>query len=196
MTKHPIQVGLTGGIGSGKTTIAKIFSTLDVPVYNSDIRAKAMLKTKPVKEELINCFGDKILSDKSIDNKKLAKIVFNNKQKLEQLNAIIHPKVLVDYQNWLKTQTSKYIIKESALLIETGLYKKMDKVILVVADFNQRINRVVKRDNVTPKEVKARIHAQLSDEEKYYNADFIITNNNESKVIDQVLVIHNQLITK
>lgn len=189
-------IGLTGGIGSGKSTVATIFRVLGVPVFNSDKEAANLTKSKPIQQEIIAVFGKGILTVDSIDRKKLAAIVFNDKLKLEKLNAIIHPAVKSKFELWKSNQTVGFVVKEAAILIETGGHKVVDKVILVTCPEATRIKRVIKRDGVSVDQVKARIKNQLSEEEKIELADFVIKNDNNNLVIPQVLKIFNTLINE
>lgn len=190
-----IKVGLTGGIGSGKTTVAKIFELLEIPVYYSDIEAKKLLnEDKQIQEAIIRSFGQVYLS-KKINNKKLASIVFNDENKLQTLNNIVHPAVNNHFDKWVDEHSAyKYIIKEAAILFESGSHKNVDKIITVTAPFEIKIERVCKRDNISEKEVLARIDKQWSDEEKIKLSDFLIHNDNQNMIIPQIIEIHQKLI--
>jgi dephospho-CoA kinase len=143
-----IKVGITGGIGSGKSTACKVFSLLGIPVFEADIVAKQLMNTDPeIRSKLIDLFGTSVyLPDHTIDRKYLAGIVFNNASLLAQLSKIVHPEVHKSFENWCRNQQSPYILHESAILFETGFYKLMDKSIAVIANEKQRIERVMKRD--------------------------------------------------
>lgn len=195
MTKPKI-IGLTGGIGSGKSTIAKIFESLGYAVYNSDTRAKEFYKDV----ELINRIEKQLaisITEKGVFNKKkLANIIFNHPKKLQELNAIIHPLVKLDFEDWLiKNKDKKYVIKESALLFETSFYKDCFKTILVTAPIETRISRVMQRDSISRQEVLSRINNQWLDEEKEPLADFIILNIDlkevEEKINEIVKILKN-----
>lgn len=191
-----IKVGITGGIGSGKTTVAKVFKQLGVPVYHADFWAKEIMNTEPiVKQRLKEIFGENIYdSDGNADRKKISEIVFSNKKKLEELNSVIHPAVWLHGENWLKQHTQKpYILKEAAILFESGGSKNIDKIIMVYAPKEIRIERVMKRDHVSREEVEARMKNQWDDERKIVLSDFIIVNDGKSLVIPQVLEIHKKL---
>ena len=190
-----LKVGLTGNIGSGKSTISNIFSILGVPVYNADNEAKKILDSQNTIPKLLENFGVEIInSDNTINKKKLAEIVFNNKAKLNKLNAIIHPLVMDDFNKWcLKLTDAAYVINESAILVETGLYKQFDKLITVISPEIMRIERVMKRDSCEREKVIERIKNQLKEEEKMKVSDFIINNNEKDLVIHQVLLIHKAL---
>jgi len=191
----PVLVGLTGGIGSGKSTIAKIFESLGVPVFNSDAVAKSiMVDDAEVISEIIAEFGA-IYLDGEFDKVKMAAIVFNDKNALEKLNNIVHPKVAVYFENWIEeNKENKVLIKEAAILIESGGYKYVDQIILVTAPEDLRLKRVVDRDNTTEQKVKNRIQSQLSDIAKMEFADFIIDNNGELLITPQVLEVYKVLL--
>ena len=192
-----IKVGITGGIGSGKTTVCKVFQILGVPIYFADIRAKVILDTnEEVKLKIINCFGNELLSDSGfVDRIKLAAFVFNSKEKLEKLNAILHPLVQIDFENWLKQHgTYNYILKEAAILFESGSFKNLDSIITVIAPLDLRISRVMFRDDISKSQIESRIDKQISDEEKIKRSQFVIYNNEEEFLIPQILKIHKQLL--
>lgn len=193
-----LKIGITGGIGSGKTTVCRVFELLGIPVYNADDESKKILNSdKTAKESVIKLFGDSILNaDGTIDRKKLGGLVFNKKEELEKLNAILHPAVGKHFDNWVKEQNAPYCIKEAAILFESGAYKQVDKVIMIVAPLELKISRVIKRSGITKEEVLARINNQLSDEEKVKRADFIIENDEQKLLIPQVLKLHHQILDK
>lgn len=188
-------VGLTGGMGSGKTTVANYFKELDIPVYIADNAAKALMNTNAeVKSKVLSLFGDLAYRDNEIDRKYIAGQVFNDQQKLQQLNNIIHPAVFLDFQNWKNKQKSPYVIYEAAILFETGGYKKCDLVILVTAPLEERIKRLQARDGSSVEEIEARIQYQWSDNEKRKLADFEIVNSNLPATKEQVRNLHEILI--
>ena len=177
---QPFIAGITGGIGSGKTTAAKFFEELGVPVYNSDTRAKIIQnENSEVKVKSIEAFGDEAYNQSGLNRVYIAKQVFNNNEKLKQLNQIVHPAVFNDFEEWKKQQTSKIIMKEAAILIESGSYKDCDVVISVLMDKEKRIQRIMARDGFTEEQVMARINNQISDEERIQKSDFIIDNNGD-----------------
>lgn len=192
--KKPIIIGLTGGIGSGKSTIAEIFTTLKIPVFNSDLEAKQLYSRPEVKQQIITLFGNVYNSENQLDKKALANIVFNDDKKLQQLNNIIHPTVKKLFDTWVnKNNHTPILIKEAAILIESGATKQVDKIIVVTAPKKERIKRVMQRDNVSEKEVVARMSKQLPEEKLIAQADFIIKNDNKQLVIPQVLEILKKL---
>ncbi|MCO6500466.1 MAG: dephospho-CoA kinase [Vicingus serpentipes] len=194
MTKQTI-IGLTGGIGAGKSTVAMIFKALGVPVFNSDIEAKRIVNTdKEVIASIKKVFGEDVYLHNVLDSKKIADLAFTDKTVLHKLNGIIHPKVKEAFDKWIKNNPQeKVLIKEAAILIETGNYQDLDKLILVVAPKEVKVTRVMNRDGVDSVAVTNRMNAQLPDVEKQKVADFIIHNNDEQLVIPQVLSIYKQL---
>jgi dephospho-CoA kinase len=190
-----LKIGLTGGIGSGKTTIAHIFEILDIPVYYADTRAKQIVnENQSVKKKILQTFGN-VYSNGKLKRADVAKIVFNKPELLQKLNSIVHPAVAEDFEIWCdKNSDSKYIIEEAAILFESGAHKRMDKNITVFAPENIRIKRVCNRDNISAKMVMDRIKNQLPDEKKMLLADFVINNFGQNALIPQVIDIHNQII--
>lgn len=190
-----LKVGLTGGIGSGKTTVAKIFQMLGIPVFDADSNAKQLMNTNAlIKKELIAAFDKSIFNDDELDRKKLAAIVFNDEQKLKLLNSIVHPATIKASEEWVKQQQSKYVIKEAALLFESGSNKELDLVIGVIAPKEIRIERVIARDSTSKKEVELRISKQQEEEITKSLCDYLIINDDEHLVIPQVLALHEILL--
>lgn len=188
-----IKVGITGGIGSGKTHICQLFEQLGVPVYNADERAKYLMNhDEDLKAKLTEAFGEECYTSQGLNREFLAQVVFQDKNKLEELNSIVHPAVAQDAKNWHQKHSDKpYTIKEAALLFETGTYKQLDKTILVHADENERILRVMKRDKVSKEKVLARIKNQFADIDKMQQADFIINNDGNREIEKLVAKIHS-----
>ncbi len=190
-------VGLTGGIGSGKTTVATMFAALGVPVYIADIEAKRLMnRSKIIKRKLTALLGEQAYNGDIINKKYIAKIIFNNPEILKQVNAIIHPKVAQHFKRWLKKQTAAYIIKETAILFESGSYNLCDKIILVTAPKEERIRRVMIRDSVTRKSVLERMKNQWDDAEKIKHSDFVINAVDLLSTREKVLKIHTILSKK
>lgn len=171
-------IGLTGGIGSGKTTVAQYIAQKGVPVYVSDLEAKRITELPETIQEIREIFGDTILNTSGfLDRKELGNIVFNDPEKLKQLNQIIHPKVKQHFLDWLKKNKNQpFVVKEAAILFETGGDKDCDYIILVTAPIDVRVERTVKRDGLTKQQVMDRINNQISDEEKAKKSDFVINN--------------------
>lgn len=170
-------IGLTGGIGSGKTTVAHYFMAKNIPVYIADDEAKKITDSQRVMDKIEKVFGSQVVENKKVNRAVLANIVFKDKEKLAQLNAIIHPEVKKHFQKWLKTKsTFKYVIKESAILFESGSYKDCDAVIVVTAPLEIRIARTMERDKIDRESVLQRINNQISEEEKVKKSDYVIQN--------------------
>jgi dephospho-CoA kinase len=196
-----IRVGLTGGIGSGKSVVAKVFETLGIPVYYADDAAKKLMNTnEELKTAIIKNFGAASYVNGELDRKHMASIVFNDKEKLELLNSLTHPATIRDAEEWIKQltesrgQTSRYIIKEAALLFESGADKNLDYVIGIEAPLPLRIKRVMTRDGISEEEIMKRINRQMDEEEKMKRCDFVIINNEQELVIPQVLELHEKFI--
>jgi dephospho-CoA kinase len=187
-----IKVGITGGIGSGKTTVCKIFESLQIPVYYADVSAKELMNHDPaLKNKIIHNFGSDIYSNGSLNRRKLADIVFHDKKKLQLLNSLVHPAVENDVNTWMKNQFhAQYAIKEAALIFESGSYARLDKIITVAANLEIRIDRIIKRDKVTREDVLARMKNQWPQEDKISKSDFVIYNNDGDVLITQVMEIH------
>jgi len=182
------MIGLTGGIGSGKSVVAKIFTTLGIPVFNADEEAKHIMQTSPtIKAKLIEQFGTDIYNEHGLDKEKLASIVFNDSFQLQLLNAIVHPMTIQAAKDWAAKQTSPYVIKEAALIFESGAADDLFKVIGVTAPISLKIQRVMQRDGVSKEQVEARTQHQISDTIKMRLCDYVIQNNNQQMLIPQVL---------
>jgi dephospho-CoA kinase len=187
-------IGLTGGIGSGKTTIARYFEELGIPVYIADDEAKKILYLPEVIEELHTVFGNIIFTDGIPDKAKIAALVFCDKKQLLKLNAIIHPKVAKHFKNWVLSNSGKFfVIKEAAILFESGSYKDCDLVILVTAPIEVRIKRVMHRDQITRDKVLQRMENQWDDEKKSSLSDFVIDNTDLETAKKQAVAIVNSL---
>tara|TARA_B100000767_G_scaffold81882_1_gene78806 strand:- start:25606 stop:26199 length:594 start_codon:yes stop_codon:yes gene_type:complete len=186
-------IGITGGIGSGKSLVSELFSSLGYPSYNSDKEAKRLYITPEIKKEVISIFGEGIYSGNVLNKAVLASKAFSNKILLEKLNQLIHPAVGVHFQNWLEEQDSNLVFKEAAVLIESGAYKSCNVILTVSAPESLRIARVMARDGVSETEVKARMDKQLSDKEREYYADWVILNDETNSVIKQVMTIKEAL---
>jgi len=191
-----LKIGITGGIGSGKTTVCKVFELLGVPVYYADAAARELLENdNNIKDKIVAVFGDGVIDENNrIVRTKIASLVFGNKEKLEMLNGIIHPEVALHFETWLKQySTVSYILKEAAIMFESGAYLQMDKLITVSAPEALRIARVTKRDGVSAEEVKRRIQNQLSEEERIQRSGYVIKNDEQQLVIPQIIELHKEL---
>jgi dephospho-CoA kinase len=186
-------IGLTGGIGSGKTTIANHFMAAGIPVYIADDEARKIMQSAAIIEEIKKKFGSAIFDDAILNREKLSEIVFNNPEKLQQLNAIIHPAVQNHFGNWiLNHKNSPFIIYEAAILFESGSYKNCDLIITVTAPIESRIQRVIQRDKTTREKVMKRINMQWNDEQRNSKSDFVIENINPEiakSEVDKILKI-------
>lgn len=193
-----LKVGLTGGIGSGKTLISGIFTRLGVPVFNADEQSKQLVnKDTEIKRKLIALYGEEIYVQSGINRKLLAEIIFNNQEELNKVNSIIHPRVRKAFLFWAgKYKKAPYVIEEAAILFESKAFLEMDYTINVYADELLRIKRVTGRDNIDAELVKSRISNQLSDEERERLADFTIYNDGKEMIIPQVLEIHKKLMSR
>ncbi len=184
-------IGLTGGIGSGKTTVAKQFMDAGIPVYIADEEAKKLLDSSDIQSQIKSVFGTEVFEDERISRSKLAQLVFNQPEKLKQLNAIIHPAVKEHFQKWLESKQSEpYVIREAAILFESGTYHDCDLIISVIAPIEDRIARVMKRDQVDRTAVLARINNQWTDEQRIEKSNFIIENispENTRKQVSEIL---------
>lgn len=189
-----LKIGITGGIGVGKSMVSRIFKVLGVPTYDADREAKdIMVKSDAVRAALIETFGAEVyFPDASLNRAWLAKKVFSDAKELEKLNAIVHPAVIKDAEDWAAAQTTLYSVKEAALLFESGSYKSLDYCILVSSPEALRIKRVMDRDQVSEEEVRRRISKQMPEAEKEKLADFIIHNDEDHSLIEQVMHLHQR----
>jgi len=192
------RIGLTGNIGSGKSTVARIFEILGVPVYHADLRAREMLKSGKVVEQIKKLFGNQVVnSQQQVDRKALAAIVFNDKTKLETLNILIHPLVEGDFSVWCNLhRESDYILQEAAILFESGFDRLFDANILVTAPEELCVARVMARDSITKEMVMDRIQNQWSQDKKQKLAQYEVINDEVNMVIPQVLAIHREILSK
>ncbi|MBX2968748.1 MAG: dephospho-CoA kinase [Cyclobacteriaceae bacterium] len=197
--KRPLQVGITGGIGSGKSLICRIFQCLGISVYDADSRAKSLMTTDGILiSQIRQEFGDlSYHADGSLNRKYLGERVFNNPQQLQTLNKLVHPRVGEDYRQWVEANGREtYVIKEAALLFEAGSDKALDKIIVVCAPDDIKVSRVMKRDpHRSEADVRAIIQNQMPDEEKRKQANYVIFNDDSQLVIPQVLLLHQQFLS-
>ena len=190
-------VGLTGGIGSGKTTVAKEFQKLGIPLYIADIEAKKLMQgSKIIKRKLIQLFGEEAYLEGQLNRSFLASRIFGDDALLSKMNAIVHPKVKSHFERWLKKQNAPYIIKEAAIIFENDLQAQYDYIILVTADIDERIKRLKRRDNSSEEQIKAIMSKQMDDASKIKLSDYVIENNTLEALPEQVLKIHAQLLEK
>ncbi len=190
-----LKIGITGGIGSGKSTVAKIFAILGIPVYYADGAAKRLMETNTeLQQALTAVFGDQLYQNGQLNRPFLANLVFNDADKLAQLNALVHPATLKDAEEWMQRQTAPYCLKEAALIFESGSQQNLDYVIGVYAPESLRIQRVVQRDGVKQEQVLARMNKQINETIKMRLCDFVIANDEQQMVIPQVMALHEKLL--
>lgn len=190
-----IIVGLTGGIGSGKTTVANFFKELGVPVYIADLEAKKLMnRSKVIRRKLIKLFGKHAYKNNQLNRPFLAGKIFNNEDLLKQMNAIVHPKVGKHFKRWADKQNAPYVIKEAAILFENNSYLNCDYIITVIADQEAKMQRILKRDGTSRNKVIAIMNNQWQDQEKVKLSDFVIENKTLEDTKKQVFVIHQKLL--
>ena len=190
-----LKIGITGGIGSGKTTVAKVFEVLGIPVYYADDAAKKLMNTdEKLKEKIQLQFGNDVYKDGRLDRKYLSEIVFKNPEKLQLLNALVHPATLKDAERWMQNQSTAYSLKEAALIFESGAQEQLNYVIGVTAPDPLRIQRTIHRDNITREEVILRMDRQMDETIKIKLCDFVIKNDEQEMLLPQVLELHKKLL--
>ena len=190
-----IKVAITGGIGTGKTTISSMFSDKGIPVFNSDEIAKEIMNTDSLlKNEIVTAFGDKAYDKNKLNKEYLSDAIFNNETLLKKINAIVHPYVADEFNSWIEEQDSKYIIYESAIIFENQAEDFFDKIICVTASEEDVVSRVMKRNNFSVDKIKSIINKQLPNDAKIQKSDYVIENINISKLSDKVLEIHNDIM--
>ncbi len=191
-----LRIGLTGGIGSGKSTVARIFEVLGIPVYDADSASKRLMsEDKVLKQQIQNSFGKEAYFGEILNRKYLAEQVFNNEEKLILLNSLVHPATKKDAAKWMKKQNSPYVIKEAALIFESGSQKSLDFVIGVKAPLSLRLQRTMLRDNVSEAQVTARMNMQMNEEEKLRLCKYVIINDEQQLLIPQVLALHERFLS-
>ena len=191
-----LRIGLTGGIGSGKTAVAGIFNILGIPVFNADVEAKMLMETdEKLKLSIREAFGDGSYIEGRIDRAYIANIVFNDPARLHALNALVHPAAISAAQHWMNTQTSSYVIKEAAIMFESGSATNLDYVIGVYAPVSVRVKRVMERDNITREKVLSRMSHQIDENIKMKLCDFVVVNDEQQLLIPQVLQLHEKFLS-
>jgi dephospho-CoA kinase len=190
-----IKVGITGGIGSGKTTVANVFKTVGIPVFDADAAAKKVMnENEDLKNNIRNFFGEEAYINGMLNRKYIADIVFKDAYKLEKLNAMVHPVTIAMAEEWMHQQTSVYVLKEAAIIFESGAAAGLDYIIGVFAPQHIRIQRVMQRDKVSREEVLSRMSKQIDEFMKMKLCDFVITNDEQQLLIPQVLSVHEKLV--
>lgn len=187
-------VGITGGIGSGKTTVSEMFKKLGVPIYNADDEAKKLMLKEPIKSHLISLFGDQVYTKGQLNRALIRSAIFNNDEIRHKVNKIVHPQVGQHFKSWLENQDSPYILKEAAIIFEAGLTQQYDFIITVVADKEERIKRVLTRPGITRQMVLDVMDKQWSDDKKISQSDFVITNDSLVETEKKVNEIHLKLL--
>ena len=189
-----LRIGLTGGIGSGKTTVAHIFETLGIPVYYSDDAAKRIMNENVVlQQQIIQYFGVESYINGQLNRPFLAEVIFNDDEKRILLNSLVHPLTIDDAAKWMLQKNTPYAIKEAALIFETDVWKHLDKVIGISAPYELRLQRAMQRDNISPEAVEARMAKQMNEEEKMKRCDYILYNDEQQLLIPQVIALHERL---
>jgi dephospho-CoA kinase len=191
-----LKIGLTGGMGSGKTIVSKIFSVLGIPIFYADDIAKTIMnEDEGLKQSIMNLFGSEAYINNQLNRKYIASIVFNDKYKLDRLNALVHPVTIAAADKWMREQTTAYVIKEAALMFEAGAAAHLDYVIGVYAPQHLRLQRVMHRDSASREDVLARMNRQLDETIKMKLCDFVIVNDEQQAVLSQVLSVHQKFLT-
>jgi len=186
-----LRIGITGGIGSGKSTVSNIFSVLGIPVYDSDSASKRLMEEDTeLKKKIIQSFGEESYSKGNLNRKYLSEQVFTDQKKIELLNSIVHPATIKDAEEWMIKQKAPYTIKEAALIFESGSNKLLDLVIGVSSPLPLRIERTIQRGNISEAQVKARIKLQMNEEEKMRLCNYVIFNDEQQMLIPQILLLH------
>jgi len=189
------RLGITGGIGSGKSTVCKVFNVLGVPVFSADDEGRIIMETDPeLKKDLEKIAGCELYAEGMLDRKKLASLIFNDKELLSRVNALVHPKVFSRYLEWCEEQVADYVIFETAILFETGAEKYVDKTVAVTAPLEQRVQRVMGRNLMSREQVMERVKNQMSEKEILERSDFNIDNAEDIMIIPQVMDIHNRIL--
>jgi dephospho-CoA kinase len=190
-----LKIGLTGGIGSGKTTVAHIFEVLGIPVYYADDAAKRLMnEDEKIKLQILQHFGEESYIDGKLNRNYLSTVVFSSAEKTKLINSIIHPVTIANAKVWMSKQTTQYAIKEAALIFEANAEKDLDLIIGVQAPLPLRIERVMQRDNITEAAVLSRMQKQMNEAEKINRCDFVINNDEKELLIPQVVILHKKII--
>jgi dephospho-CoA kinase len=193
----PFRLGVTGGIGSGKTSVCRVFSILGIPVFSADTAAKHIMESDAEIRIGINSIaGSDLYHDGSLDRKELARLIFGNESLLEKVNALVHPEVFRHFNDWCTQQESPYVIMEAAIMFESGAWELVDGIATVEAPAEERIIRVMKRNNLTREQVLERMNNQASDEERIRRSDYVIQNGENDMIIPAILRIHEELMNQ
>jgi dephospho-CoA kinase len=190
-----MKLGITGGIGSGKTSVCRVFNVLGIPVFSADAEAREIMDSDfEIIEKVKGIAGKNIYESGSLDRIELARLIFNNEDLLKQINAVVHPVIFNHFSIWEKTVSAPYVIMEAAILFESGASKLVDRKVTIVAPVEERIERVVRRNNLTREEVISRINNQMDDEDKIRLSDYVIYNSEHEMIIPSILKIHEEIM--
>jgi dephospho-CoA kinase len=190
-----LKLGVTGGIGSGKTTVCRVFSVLGIPVFSADDEAKRIQDNNPdIKNKINTLAGKNLYSSGSLDRTELASLVFSNRQLLEKVNSIVHPVVFGYFREWVEQQDSPYSVMEAAILFESGAFRMMDRILTVITPIEERIERLVKGNKLTRDQISDRIRNQIDDESRIKRSDFLIFNSENDMIIPAVLGVHKEML--
>lgn len=194
--KPALKVGVTGGIGSGKTTVCKVFSVLGVPVFSADVEAKKIMNSdRDLMMKINSLAGKDLYSSGNLDRAELAILIFNNKDLLEKVNSLVHPVVFEYFEKWVSIQNSAYVIMEAAILFESGASKLVNKVLTVVTPMKERIERLVNGNKFTRDQIMERVKNQLDDDYRIKRSDYIIYNSENDMIVPAILEIHQELVS-
>jgi dephospho-CoA kinase len=195
LKRTALKLGITGGIGSGKTTVCKVFTVLGIPVFSADDEAKRIQDNDKTIQSGINSFaGRDLFPGGKLDRPELAKLIFNNKDLLDKVNSIVHPAVFNSFNEWIEKQDSPYSIMEAAILFESGAYRLMDRILTVVTPMEERIERLVRGKTFSREQIIERIRNQTDDESRIIRSDFVIFNSDNDMVIPAILGIHKEML--
>ena len=190
-----LKIGVTGGIGSGKTSVCRVFNVLGIPVFSTDpIAREIMDNDDSIRQRINSIAGRNLYPNGSLDRKELATLIFNNSSLLDKVNSLIHPIVFDHFTQWVLDQTSPYVIMETAILFESSAYKLVDRVITVIAPIDERVKRVINRNSFSREQVLERIHNQMDDEARITLSDYVIHNSENDMIIPEILKIHNDIL--
>ena len=190
-----MKIGVTGGIGSGKTTVCRVFTSLGIQVFAADAEARKIMDSDPEVIEKVNSIAGKNIYNEGILNRsELANLIFNDRELLEKINQVVHPVVRENFKLWHELQNSDYVILEAAILFESGSYKTVDKIITVIAPLEERIERVMRRNSLTREQIMERIHNQTDDQFKVARSDYVIDNSDNSLIMPEILRIHDEIL--
>jgi dephospho-CoA kinase len=195
MGQPAMKIGVTGGIGSGKTTVCRVFSALGIPVFAADEEARKIMETDPsVMQKVNDIAGVEIYTGGILNRSELAGLIFNNRELLDKINKVVHPVVRENFNNWQMSQGSDYVILEAAILFESGSFRSVDRIITVIAPVEERIERVVRRNNLTREQIMERIRNQTEDDYKVSRSDYVIDNADDKLIVPEILRIHEEIL--